>query len=171
MHEKSAGEAGWHCWRQEAIPHSWTQWWQLQLEALCPLQLWGRHGTNHSSTGWKPTQGPWACSAQRQPWTSAGRFASLKLWKGLGTCTALRHRGFFYVFLHGFICRLLQMNKSMNEASKLLVPCSSMTCLNVLGVLSEKRVCTNQSWRGKPTHCTYEWRREIREKPSQHSFY
>lgn len=46
----------------------------------------------------------------------------------------------------------------MNEASKLSVPCSSMTCLNALGMLSEKRVCTNQTWRGKPTHCTYVWR-------------
>lgn len=59
----------------------------------------------------------------------------------------------------------------MNEASKLLVPCSNMTCLNALGVLSEKRVCTNQTWRGKPPHWTYEWRREIREKPSQRSLY
>lgn len=21
MHKRSAGEAGWHCWRQEAVPH------------------------------------------------------------------------------------------------------------------------------------------------------
>lgn len=55
----------------------------------------------------------------------------------------------------------------MNEASKLSVSCSSMTCLNALGMLSEKRVCTNQTWRGKPTHCTYVWRqRSERSLPS-----
>lgn len=59
----------------------------------------------------------------------------------------------------------------MNKASKLTVPCSSMTCLNALGMLSEKQVHTNQTWRRKLTHCTHVWGREIWEKPSQHSLY
>lgn len=81
---------------RKPFPISWTQWWQLQLGALCPVQLLGK--------AWNEPLAP--VQAENPHWdldpalplTSAGKFASLKLWKHLGTCIALRHVFFFMCF-------------------------------------------------------------------------
>lgn len=42
MYRRSAGEAGGNAGGRRPFPISGTQWWQLQLEALCPVQLLGK---------------------------------------------------------------------------------------------------------------------------------